>query len=336
MLSEKCALVTGSTAGLGYAIAESLARAGAQVILNGLAAPGQGEAAAARLSVDTGYEAAFDGANLRDVGAIERMIRGGVARFGTIDIVVNNAVVRHFKPIQDFTAQEWDTSLAVNLSAAFHCVRLALPQMLEQRWGRIINMSSIYSARGVENRVDYVTTKTALLGFTRAIAIETAKTGMTCNAIAPGTVPSPAITERIPAIAAARKISIEEAQRDYLAMRNPSERFVGLENVGALVVFLCSEAAADITGANLPLTVAGRHCDYVHGAASARICFRLYRCGRAPRRHRSAARDQATGSHILPARGACVSISASLNGRLGVPRPSTNLASSMRHSAYRS
>ena len=253
MLSEKCALVTGSTAGLGYAIAESLARAGARVILNGLAAPGQGEAAAARLSVDTGYEAAFDGADLGDVGAIERMIRGGVARFGTIDIVVNNAVVRHFKPIQAFTAQEWDTSLAVNLSAAFHCVRLTLPQMLERRWGRIINMSSIYGARGVENRVDYVTTKTALLGFTRAIAAETAKTGVTCNAIAPGTVPSPAITERIVAIAAAQKISLEEAQRDYLAVRNPSERFVGLENVGALVVFLCSEAAADITGATLPI-----------------------------------------------------------------------------------
>jgi 3-hydroxybutyrate dehydrogenase len=155
MLSEKCALVTGSTAGLGYAIAESL---------NGLAAPGQGEAAAARLSADTGYEAAFDGADLRDVGAIERMIRGGVARFGTIDIVVNNAVMRHFKPIQAFTAQEWDTSLAVILSAAFHCVRLTLPRMLERRWGRIINMSSIYGARGVENRADYVTAKTAHAG----------------------------------------------------------------------------------------------------------------------------------------------------------------------------
>ncbi|HEY6700183.1 MAG TPA: SDR family NAD(P)-dependent oxidoreductase [Pseudolabrys sp.] len=222
MLSEKCALVTGSTAGLGYAIAESLARAGARVILNGLAAPGQGEAAAARLSADTGYEAAFDGADLRDVGAIERMIRGGVARFGTIDIVVNNAVVRHFKPIQAFTAQEWDTSLAVNLSAAFHCVRLTLPRMLERRWGRIINMSSIYGARGVENRADYVTAKTALLGFTRAIAAETAKTGVTCNAVAPGTVPSPAITERIAAIAAAQKISIEQSQ-------NPSGSIVAVE-----------------------------------------------------------------------------------------------------------
>jgi 3-hydroxybutyrate dehydrogenase len=253
MLSGKCALVTGSTAGLGYVIAENLARAGARVILNGLAAPGEGEAAAARLSAATGREVAFNSTDLRHVGAIERMIAAGAARFGTIDIVVNNAVVRHFNPIPKFTAQEWDTSLAVNLSAAFHCVRLTLPGMLERRWGRIVNISSIYGARGAENRVDYVTTKTALLGLTRAIAAETTKTGVTCNAIAPGTVPSPAIGERIAAIAAAQRVSVEQAERDYLATRNPTGRFVGLNNVGALVVFLCSDAAADITGATLPI-----------------------------------------------------------------------------------
>jgi 3-hydroxybutyrate dehydrogenase len=253
MLSGKCALVTGSTAGLGYAIAESLARAGARIVLNGLAPPGEGEAAAERLSAGTGREVIFDGADLRHAGAIERMIEAGTARFGSIDIVVNNAVVRHFKPIQSFTAEDWDTSLAVNLSAAFHCVRLTLPAMLERRWGRIINMSSIYGTRGAENRVDYVTTKTALLGFTRAVAAETAKKGVTCNAIAPGTVPSPAITERIAQIAATQKISVEQAERDYLAARNPTGRFVRLESVGALVVFLCSEAGADITGATLAI-----------------------------------------------------------------------------------
>lgn len=253
MLSGKCALITGSTAGLGYAIAESLAEAGASVVLNGLCAPGEGEAAASRLAQKTGCAAAFDGADLRDVAAIERLVGQAVTRFGAVDIVVNNAVVRHFKPIQDFSPLEWDTSLAVNLSAAFHCVRLALPKMLERKWGRIVNISSIYGARGAENRVDYVTSKTALLGLTRAIAAETAKTGVTCNAVAPGTVPSPAILDRIAAIAGREKIPVEKAEQDYLATRNPTGRFVALQNVGAVVTFLCGPAAADITGATLPI-----------------------------------------------------------------------------------
>jgi 3-hydroxybutyrate dehydrogenase len=253
MLSGKCALITGSTAGLGYAIAESLAQAGASVVLNGLCAPGEGEAAASRLAQMTGRGAVFDGADLRDVAAIERMVAQAAARFGGVDIVVNNAVVRHFKPIQSFSPAEWDTSLAVNLSAAFHCVRLSLPWMLERKWGRIINLSSIYGARGAEHRVDYVTSKTALLGLTRAIAAETAKTGVTCNAVAPGTVPSPAILDRIASIAEAQNIPVEKAEHDYLATRNPTGRFVALENVGALVTFLCSPAAADITGAMLPI-----------------------------------------------------------------------------------
>jgi 3-hydroxybutyrate dehydrogenase len=253
MLAGRCALITGSVAGLGYAIAKSLAEAGAHVVLNALCAPAAGEDAAARLARAAGVDVTFDGADLRDVAAIENMFAAAATRFGAVDIVVNNAVVRHFKPIQYFSTEEWDASMAVNLSAAFHCVRCALPAMLEQGWGRIINMSSIYSVRGAENRVDYVTTKTALLGLTRAIAIETAKTGITCNAICPGTVPSPAILDRIQAIAATRGVSVEQAERDYLATRNPTERFVSMESVGALVAFLCGPASADITGANLPV-----------------------------------------------------------------------------------
>jgi len=253
MLGNRCAVVTGSVAGLGYAIAESLAKAGARIVLNALCTPQEGHAAAERLAAAAGTEVVFDGADLRDVAAIERMMRGAASRFGGVDIVVNNAVVRHFAPIDKMTTEQWNTSLAVNLSSGFHCARLALPGMREKGWGRIINMSSIYGSRGAENRIDYVTTKTALIGMTRAIAVETARTGITCNAVCPGVVPSPAIVGRIAGIAAEQGIPQAQAERDYLAPRNPTERFVALESVGALVAFLCSPAGQDVTGAVLPI-----------------------------------------------------------------------------------
>jgi len=253
MLGGRCALITGSVAGLGYAIAESLAKAGARIVLNGLCDPAEGHASAERLSSTTGSDALFIGADLRRVPDIERMMAEAANRFGQIDIVVNNAVVRHFSSIEVFSTEHWETALAVNLSAAFHCIRLAVPSMRSQGWGRIINVSSIYGSRGAENRIDYVTTKTALLGMTRAVAIELARTGITCNAICPGTVPSPAILDRIAGIAATQGVPIETAEKEYIEPRHPTGRFVAMENVGALVAFLCSSAGADITGATLPI-----------------------------------------------------------------------------------
>ena len=253
MLEGRTALVTGSVAGLGHAMARGLAAQGAAVLLNGLCRPGEGEAAAAALAAETGAEVAFDGADLADVSQIEAMMARALGRFGRVDIVVNNAVIRHFQPVEAFATAEWDRSIAVNLSAAFHLVRLALPGMKAGGWGRIVNLSSIYGARGAENRIDYVTTKTALIGMTRAIAVETARTGITCNAVCPGTVPSPAIVERIAAIAAAAGVPQQEAERDYLAPRHPTGRFVALESVAALVVFLCSPAGADMTGSVVPI-----------------------------------------------------------------------------------
>ncbi|WP_244607033.1 SDR family oxidoreductase [Bosea sp. CS1GBMeth4] len=253
MLQGRHALVTGSVAGLGYAMARGLALQGAAVTLNGLAAPGVGEAAAAALAAEAGVPVVFDGTDLAQPPQIEAMMAAAERRSGPVDILVNNAVIRHFRPIESFTAAQWDASLAVNLSAAFHAVRLALPGMKAKGWGRIVNLSSIYGARGAENRIDYVTTKTALLGMTRAIAIETARTGITCNALAPGTVPSPAILERIAGIARAQGISEEKAAQDYIAPRHPTERFVALESVAAMLVFLCSSAGQDITGATLPI-----------------------------------------------------------------------------------
>lgn len=253
MLSGRCALVTGSVAGLGYAIAESLAKSGARVALNGLCDPAEGEAAAEQLSATTGTQSIFCGADLRRVAEIERVMKDVADRLGDVDIVVNNAVVRHFSPIDSFSAEDWDTALAVNVSAAFHCIRLAVPFMRSQGWGRIVNVSSIYASRGAENRVDYVTTKTALIGMTRAVALELARTGITCNAVCPGTVPSPAILDRIAGIADQQGVSQDEAEREYIAPRHPTGRFVAMENVGALVAFLCGPAGADITGAMLPI-----------------------------------------------------------------------------------
>lgn len=253
MLANRTAIVTGSVDGLGWTIAEGLAAAGCRVVLNGLCEEADGHKAARWLTESHGVEALFDPADLRDVGAIERMAAAAEQRFGTVDIIVNNAVVRHFSPIEGFTAKQWEESLAVNLSAAFHLVRVCLPGMRARGWGRIVNLSSIYGSRGASDRVDYVTTKTALIGLTRAVAIETAESGITCNAICPGTVPSPAITQRILGAAEALGTSQAEAERDYLASRQPTRRFVAAENVAALVGFLCGPAGQDITGAVLPI-----------------------------------------------------------------------------------
>jgi 3-hydroxybutyrate dehydrogenase len=249
-LSGKWALVTGATAGLGLAVAESLAGAGANVVLHDRAAPKE---VADRLKSRFGVDTIAAEADLSQQGAIEAMMADLLGRCGAIDILVNNAVVRHFAPVEKFPPEEWDRALAVNLSAPFHLIRLALPAMKQRGWGRIINMASIYSTRATPDRIDYVTTKTAILGITRAVALETARTGITCNAIAPGTLPTPAIQGKIASIAAKDGESVELATGKYLGSRQPSGRFVGLEAVGALAVFLCGDAAQDITGTSLPI-----------------------------------------------------------------------------------
>jgi 3-hydroxybutyrate dehydrogenase len=253
VLKGRCAVVTGSVAGLGFAMAEELAKTGANVLLNGLCAPGEGEAVAERLATERGVTAVFDPADLRRAEEIERMIRGAEERFGAVDILVNSAVVRHFSPIEDLDPAGWDESVAVNLTAAFHAIRLALPGMKRNGWGRIVNVSSYYGWRGAENRIDYVTTKTALIGMTRAVAIETAKTGVTCNAICPGTVLTPAIEQRIAGIARERGEPVDEVSRRYAGERNPMGRFVSMDSIAGALVFLCSPAGDDITGTVMPV-----------------------------------------------------------------------------------
>ena len=185
--------------------------------------------------------------------AIETMMADLLGRIGAIDILINNAVVRHFAPVEAFAPERWEQALAVNLSAPFHLIRLALPAMKRRGWGRIINMASIYSTRAVADRIDYVTTKTAILGMTRAVAIETTRSGITCNALCPGVLPTPAIQEKIASIAAREGRTVDEATGDYLTTRQPSGRFIAMEGISAMVVFLSSPAAQDITGAALPI-----------------------------------------------------------------------------------
>jgi 3-hydroxybutyrate dehydrogenase len=252
-LSGKCALITGSTAGLGYAIAEELAASGCNIVLNGIVSAEEGIAAQQKLEEKCGTAVIYERADVSELSEIERLVANASARFGGIDIVVNNAVVRHFSAIEALTPAEWNQSLAVNLSAPFHIVRLVLPMMRTRGWGRIFNLSSYYGVRGAERRVGYVTTKTALIGMTRAIALEAGDMDITCNAICPGTLPTPDIMARIGQRAAAESISEDAATQHYLAGRRPAGRFVAPESVAGLIVFLCGPAGRDITGAVLPV-----------------------------------------------------------------------------------
>ena len=253
MLKGRTALVTGSTDGLGLAIAEALAKAGANVAIHGLAERSAGEAVAARLADQHAVETTFDGTDLADGAAITAMIERIHTGLGPLDIVVHNAVVRHFHAVEDYSPDEWDAALAVNLTAAFHIARLTLPAMKAGGFGRIIHLSSIYGSRGIADRIGYVTTKTALLGMTRAIAIEVAGTGVTCNALCPGSVLTPAIRDRLETAAAAEGRSFEAYAREYAAKRHPTGDFVAPEDVGAMAVFLCGPHSSGVTGASFQM-----------------------------------------------------------------------------------
>lgn len=249
-MKDKWALVTGATAGLGLAVAEGLAGAGANIVLHDLVAPTQ---AAEDLRSRFGVDVISAAADLSRRDALESMMADLLGRCGAIDILVNNAVIRHFSAIEAFPPERWDQALAVNLSAPFHLIRLALPAMKQRGWGRIVNMGSIYSSRAVEDRIDYVTTKTAILGLTRAVAIETARSGITCNTLCPGTLPTPAILNKIATMASNSNRSVDDVTREYLGERQPTQRFIGMDAIAAMAVFLCGPAANDITGASLPI-----------------------------------------------------------------------------------
>jgi 3-hydroxybutyrate dehydrogenase len=251
-LAGKCALITGSVRGLGLAAAQHLAQAGCHIVLNGLEA--STETASIRDEVHRhGVRTLYCRADLRVPDAIEQMMRAAAETFGSVDILINNAVVRHLGSIEYVSVEEWNEGLAVNLSAAFHTIRLAVPRMKQNRWGRIINVSSIYGLRGAANRVGYVTSKTALIGLTRAVALETVSHGITCNAVCPGTSETPVHEDALNAVMTAEGISREEAGRRFFAGKQPTGRFIPADHVASLIAFLCGPEGADITGAVLPI-----------------------------------------------------------------------------------
>jgi len=252
-LAGKRALITGSTRGLGLAAAGRLAADGCDVVIHGLDDGAALEAIRADLERDHGVRALSSDANLRDPAAIASLITATLSSFGGIDILVNNAVARHTAPIEEFTPGDWDEALAVNLSAAFHTIRLVLPGMKQRGWGRIVNVSSIYGLRGATDRVGYVTTKTALIGLTRAVALETAREGITCNAVCPGTSASPVHDEAITQMIASEGLSPVAAEMRFLIGKQPTGRLISADGVAGLIAFLCTDAAADLTGATIPI-----------------------------------------------------------------------------------
>lgn len=247
------ALVTGSTGGLGLAIASGLARAGASVMLHGLDPAAAAEPLCRRLADEAGAEIAYCRADLSSEAGVEGLVDAACSRFGGIDILVNNAVVRHFAPVVDFPADSWEASLAVNLSAPFYAIRRLLPAMRRDNFGRIFNITSVYGLRGTTDRVGYVATKSALLGLTRAVALENLDRNVTCHCICPGSVLTPGTEGRVAQIMAEQNTDRDQAERIFLEGKQPGGSFVPPQSVSDLLVFLCGPVARDMTGATLPV-----------------------------------------------------------------------------------
>src|SRR5215475_2733092 len=252
-LAGKVAVVTGSTSGIGLAIARGLAAEGCAVMLNGLGDAGEIERTRRGLVEETGAAVEYDGADMRDPAAIARMIDAARAAFGSVDILVNNAGIQHVAPVEAFPAEKWDAILAINLSAAFHAIRAALPHMKAKAWGRIVNIASAHGLVASPFKAAYVTAKHGVLGLTKTVALETAESGITCNAICPGYVRSPLVEKQIDDQAKAHNIAREEVIAKVILERQPSKAFVKTEEVAALTLFLCSDAAASITGASISI-----------------------------------------------------------------------------------
>lgn len=243
-LHGKTALVTGSTSGIGLGIAKVLAQAGAQLVLNGFGDSSHARAEVAALGKIPGYH----DADLRDVGQIEAMMRYAESTFGGVDIVINNAGIQHVAPVEQFPVDKWNDILAINLSSVFHTTRLALPGMRQRNWGRIINIASVHGLVASKEKSAYVAAKHAVVGLTKTVALETARSGITCNAICPGWVLTPLVQQQIDK-RIAEGVDPEQASAQLLAEKQPSGEFVTPQQLGEMALFLCSDAAAQVRGA---------------------------------------------------------------------------------------
>ena len=252
-LSGKTALVTGSTSGIGLACARALAAEGANVVLNGFGDAGEIEAIRAELEAASGAGALYSNADLTRPETIEAMMAEAAQAFGGVDILVNNAGMQHVAPVDQFPTDRWDLIIALNLSAVFHTTRLALPHMKAKGWGRVINTASAHSLVASPNKAPYVASKHGVAGFTKAVALETATSGVTANCISPGYVWTPLVENQIPDTMKARGLTREQVMNDVLLAAQPTKQFVTVDQVAALAVFLCRDEASAITGANLSM-----------------------------------------------------------------------------------
>jgi 3-hydroxybutyrate dehydrogenase len=251
MLKGKTAIVTGSTSGIGLGIATALAAEGCGLMLNGFGDPAEIEKLRAELAGKYGVGAAYSAADMSKPAQIRELVADTVRQFGGVDILVNNAGIQHVAKVVDFPEDRWDAVIAINMSAAFHATKAALPHMLSSKWGRVINIASAHGLVASGEKAAYVTAKHGIVGFTKVVAIETANDGVTCNAICPGWVLTPLVQRQIESRAASEGIPAQQAREDLLREKQPMLEFTTPEQLGALAVFLCGDAAKTITGAAL-------------------------------------------------------------------------------------
>ncbi len=252
-LAGKVSLVTGSTSGIGLGIARALAAAGSEVVLNGFGKPEDIAEVQREIAGEFKVRVSYSPADMSKPDAIRAMIEKTLQSSGRLDVLVNNAGIQHVAPLQDFPPEKWDAILAINLSSAFHTTRLALPSMIGNKWGRIVNIASAHGLVASPYKSAYVAAKHGIVGLTKVTALETAEQGITCNAICPGYVYTPLVEAQIEGQAKAHGIPREQVIRDVLLAQQPNKRFATVEELGALTVFLASDAAASITGVALPV-----------------------------------------------------------------------------------
>jgi 3-hydroxybutyrate dehydrogenase len=251
-LKGKTAIITGSTSGIGLGMAQALAAEGVNIVMNGFGESAEIEANRKALEAK-GVQCLYDGADMTKPAQITAMVEKTIKDFGKVDILINNAGLQHVSPIEEFPPEKWDALIAIILSSAFHTTRAAVPSMKKQKWGRIINLASAHALVASPFKSAYVSAKHGLLGFTKTMGVELAQSGITCNAICPGYVHTKLVDNQIASTAKARGISEEEVVNNVLLAAQWTKKFVTVEQIGALAVFLCSDAASNITGAALPI-----------------------------------------------------------------------------------
>jgi 3-hydroxybutyrate dehydrogenase len=253
MLKGKTAIVTGSTSGIGLGVARALAGQQANILLNGFGDVAEIKKLQSSLASEFGVQVAYSGADMSKPDEIAGMVEVGNREFGRVDILVNNAGIQFTAPVHEFPPERWDAIIAINLSAAFHATRVALPQMLQRNWGRIINIASAHGLVASVHKAAYVAAKHGIMGLTKVVALETATTGVTCNAICPGWVLTPLVQKQIDDMAKQDSIAPDKAKMQLLAEKQPSLEFATPAQIGDVAAFLCADAAAQIRGIGLPV-----------------------------------------------------------------------------------